>query len=806
VEWAYIWDTETDPLSTANPPAFSANNIVGDNIIVSVVSYNRSGVSANTNARSAETRAPGAAHSSTPETARPNTSPYNRDFPVNLNKYNYITVNTRPYITGFLRNQADFSHNTRSRQGRYMFYRDETAVVKGFNLGDGTTAATISINNGTGINTSNVANADIGKYIQGATTSNNAHYRQFQVGAGVATGNGLVTYSFKQGAVNTGSGRATITTAGTANPYVAGTVRPTYIQPWNIEYSPGVDGSTLWDDFTQVHIWQSNDTTSGPDGGRFTKSGTDMEVFDPAMSIDPANGNLWESHNEGGGGSNGGGNTGSTRVSNNNGVGSFLVASFIDPITNSDIFISPRQSGYAGNNWNYTVWTASSIIGKPGGGGEWRNFGGIWINGPGGGNVGHTSGVGVNTNNGFDAAGSVAARGQYHGESTFYNAFPGTGNNNPPSGPTLNQFKNPHIVSYWDNSNEHIHVSYYDTKDNSLKYRYNRRGQSGTEGQVSANTGNNSAGSDGYGNRSNALTNIPRGWTNLDGKTDEEDQNAASNAANFHSVPTGGSNRVVTTPYSTTNPRSTDAGEYNSIAVTNQGYPVIAYYDKAGQKLKLAISNSTTPIAGSSWTIIHSVITDAAATPTTPARKASDFTGTGEYVSIKIDARTATNIVHIAAMNSLNKSLVYIKGTLSYSGTTPTYTTTSVQVVDSVGSVGRWCNLSLDRIGNPWISYQDESYQGSRDGVKLAYYDETTRYYKGSNTYRSGEDVDAYNVTINGWEAMHVPTRFRVENARVGMERFPTIRNTGATKSGLATFAAVGYLGENSFRAAYYVE
>jgi hypothetical protein len=566
-------------------------------------------------------------------------------------------------------------------------------------------------------------------------------YRQFQVGTGITTGNGLVTYTF--------STRDAVNTSSTERGRASGTpVRPAYIQPWNIEYSPGVDGSTLWEDFTQVHIWQSNDTNSGADRGYFPKTRTEAQVFDPSMSIDPATGTLWSSHNEGGGGS--GSNSGSTKVGNNNGAGAQTVASFIDPITNSDIYISTRQSGYSTNSLNYTVWTAYSIIGKPGGGTAWNNFGGIWLSGPNGGNPTHTSGVAVTANNGFANGPDVAATSQYMGESTYYNSQ----QNPPASGPTLNQFMNPHIVTYApDNNNEHIHVSYYDTKDGSVKYRYNRRGDPGTVNSNSA----------------------PRSWTNLDGGSDSEDQ------------------QIVSTP----SRGAIDAGEYNSIALTSSGYPVVAYYDKTNQKIKLAISNSTAPSAASAWTIIDNVITNTAAAP----NRQDAFRGTGQYVSMKIDTKVTPNAVHIAAMNSSTKSLVYIKGTIT--GTT--YTCTSVQVVDSVGSVGRWCTLSLDNSNpaNPWISYQDESYQGSRDGIKLAYYN-TGTYYKGGSNYFPDKDVDMYNVPITGWEAMHVPTQFRVENARQGMECYP-VRNYTGTSATKDWSGAVGYLGQDYFRAAYYI-
>jgi hypothetical protein len=839
VEWAYIWDTETLPAT-----------VVGDNVTVRVISYIRNGASGTTPKTaptSDEINAPGTAHTNTSDATRPNTSPYNKEFPVGLNKYNRINFNLRPYITGFLRNKTVFSHDTRSRQGRYMFYRGETAVVKGFNLGTGTTA-TISIPGAANLATADVDNpGDFG--IETNTNilplaKRNQQYRRFRVGtsetSGATTGDGVVTYSYNsRTAVNTS------TAAGERGRGAGTPVRPAYIQPWNIEYSPGINGSQLWDDFTQVHIWQSNDTATGNDSGRFPK-GNNLEVFDPAMSIDPATGMLWSSHNEGGGG--GGGtqfNTGSTKVGNINGNGSYVSAAFIDPIINSDIYVSPRASGY--NNLNYTIWTTYSIIGRSGTTGSWRDYGGVYASGPEGANAELSQGQGVagNNNNGF-GSNQYNARSQYLIESTGYNAGTNTeGNVDWPPGnstnpPQRNQFKNPHIVTYDNNNIEHIHVSYYDTKDGSIKYRYNRRGSPGT---MAGNMNNNV---------NNALNNnnMPYAWTNLDGGLDLDDQNAFNSDSNGNWASGGGggwyrapfsgftaaidrNGRIVNYNTASRRPAETagggtpankdawiDAGEYNSIAVTSQGYPVVAYFDKTNQKLKLAISNNTVPIAAANWKIIENVIPATIGGAVNPV-----VYGTGLYVSMKIDTRATLpgtqtpnpdlNRIHIAAMNAVNKNLVYISGFFNYAngtfgGASNGTGAPIVQVVDNVGSVGRWCNLSLDIDGNPWIGYQDESYQGSRDGVKLAYRNVNT-YYKGRNTgteaapagYFPKDDKDMYGVEINGWEAMHVPTAFRVDNARVGMECFPTRNvNTNNTKFWLG---AVGFLGEVYFRVAYYV-
>jgi len=178
---------------------------------------------------------------------------------------------------------------------------------------------------------------------------------------------------------------------------------------------------------------------------------------------------------------------------------------------------------------------------------------------------------------------------------------------------------------------------------------------------------------------------------------------------------------------------------------------------------------------------------------------------------MKIDM--TTNRVHIAAMNT-SKRLVYITFLLSAIPATP-----NEQVVDSVGSVGKWCALSLDSDGNPWISYMDESYLGARDGVKLAYKNENT-FYKGvtGKGYFEGKYVDLNAKPIGGWETMHIPTTYRVQNpveagrehGRLGMECFPARNftpNTGATKfwSGAVSYLSAD-LGMDKYHVAYYAK
>jgi hypothetical protein len=834
VEWAYIWDTET----LADTP------VVG-NVTVRVTSYNRRNLNTDSNTGAAggaktpsptvTAAAPNTHSNVSAEATKPLTKPFNPGFPQGMYEYNSISVNLRPYITGFLRNKNLAAHNTRSSQGRYMFAREEIAVVTGFNLMAGSNAAVINIPGMGNFTTQNVG-ASGGTAIEhfGITTPNNMRYRQFTVGNNAATGsatsnNGVVTLTVSGNqSPNTGNGTgANSERAITTTP----SIRPTFIQPWNIEYSPGIDGSQLWDDFTQVHIWQSNDTAPGAgnnsatNGSGYFFSRPNAKISNPAMSMDLRTGTLYESHN-GSGGTNDGGdfyNTGRTIKSpiTINTYGNsvqerqqYWVTQFSDPIFFSDVYRSPGNGGSVAAD----TWAVSSIIGRSGDLQHWRGLGGIYISGPGGAPIRFTGGGTGSTTGSPSNQSSDYSRWLYYGESTWYNAS----NNNrnfaplPPSGtrlanpPSTDQFMNPHIVTSIVDNVEHIHVAYYDDLTGSIKYRYNRRGTSPDQPNEFA-TGTTTGRVDGgTGTDNNAVNNnndIPKLWVNLDGDFDQEDMDQTTYLPNTGTGTIGSGTRVVNQGRA-----KIKAGKHNSIAVTSQGYPVIAYYDQTNQKLKLAASRSASPILASAWTIIDDISTE----------------GTGEFVSMKINTVAGANPgqelnrVHIAAMNT-NKRLVYITFTLSVPNTgAVTIGTITEQVVDSVGNVGRWCSLSLDGDGNPWISYMDESYLGARDGVKLAYKN-TTMFYKGvtDGTYFPDKYLDINGKPIGGWETMHIPTKYRVQNpvesgrehGRLGMECYPSYsylvpRNTNLPAkfwSGAVSYISTD-LGMDRYHIAYYVK
>ena len=999
VEWAYVWKSEELPFNgpTGNTP------LMAGNITLRVKAYNANGtprgvldnvaVTANANVHTNKTIArsaivtPGTAGSLT---ARNAFDSFNVGFPEgaaanNFFRYNQIQVNLRPYITGFLRDQDSSSTNIRSRQGRYIFARGETPVITGFNLRPTATggATTLTIN-GANLTTGELTSAQKSNYVDKAKEVSDAHqdlaydnilirnrYRMVTGStAALTTGEGLITLTVNtQPAANTGSERR----KASGNDY-----RPLAIQPWNKEYSAGVEGSELWDDFTMAHIWRSDaNVTADYDRGRFSRGRFNISY--PSMSINPNDGTLWESHQEGGnwpagvaysgGGSyfssnNNNETTNTGNVANTGGNGRLTqVASWSEHMTHTNIFVS----GAANGSENFTLWNASSSITMQHAGDRWTTVGGMWLWGPTGAAANTAAAIAANpphlintalpgdsliangprttaaTNvgaggettlppnpSGFEFPKSPSQTGHYAIESLWYN---GATNSRSVAAPvSLEQFHNPNIVSNGTGTGERVHISYYDEKDGSLKYRWNQRGSTGiVHNQAS-----------------------PRRWVNLDGGADVDDNapitgrpgsNAATDTRNYGQsnsgvqlryttepaydpttgdagtsggttanwAYTGGTSYTITsgaavqgTTWATPSNNNTyvhevhvrngsyvtagtliyslgevaqtsgtdiqviaatagfivlnspapvpsgtagnwsannggrigatgaiyriyavddtrirggaarlnskiNAGKYNSIDVTagtNGGWPVIAYYDETNQGLKLAVSNNGDPTSAANWKVFGT-------SEIFTGNNSSYAVGTGEYVSLKINQANinAPKTFHIAAMNAISKNVVYITGTLNTTTNLANYTLSNVtvQIVDSALGTGGWCRLSLDASGSPWIAYMDKFKEGSREGVKIAYKN-TARFYKGDSSHFSGQDMDAYGASITGWEAMHVPTQFKVEDAQLGMERYPTIRvpnpgtNNGRPTGALPSFAAVGFLGEDYYRIAYYIE
>jgi len=569
VEWAYIWDTQAVP----------ANFVVGQARVRAVARNGNTTTPAIPQKASGVMRAGVTTPGQNPQETHTASSNTNPGFPEGLYKYNTIDLNLRPYITGFMRNQVEFYHNYRSVQGRVALSRGETPVVKGFNLGGGgATNSRVNFPGAPDRDTSAVTSQQVTNF--NLSSGSASEYRILSAAipntaTTAAEGNpyGAVTMyvtkdSTQYYAVNTRVGaageRPLMSTNGSAP--VDASAYPNnrhWIQPWNDE-SSGREGSDLWDDFTSVHIWQSDDTNSGTGAnanrGYFPVTGSYLQIA-PAMSIDPGTGVLYASHYESASGT----NENDVYLTTNNGAARVSTHVFPDPIPFTDIFRSPTGRS----------WTVASMIGTWANEMAWQSRGGVFVGGQnhGGQNI--------------DFGGGGGGRNLYYVESTWYNSTAlGT---NAYAGFT-DQFAAPHIVTHEVGGSEHIHVSYYDTKDKSIKYRYNLQGANSFNTPIANTTA--------YMNDTLART-----WINLDGGYDAQDMVASVAATNYtlasFGVPT--STAAVTRYLSQEGNAFPSANFYNyhlGAQATAQGHGTIS--SMAGAAVTRNLSDE---ISANSWTI-----------------------------------------------------------------------------------------------------------------------------------------------------------------------------------------------------------
>ena len=97
--------------------------------------------------------------------------------------------------------------------------------------------------------------------------------------------------------------------------------------------------------------------------------------------------------------------------------------------------------------------------------------------------------------------------------------------------------------------------------------------------------------------------------------------------------------------------------------------------------------------------------------------------GSGQYVSMKIERQVEAGTgnetqgdsdkIHLAFYNSRHMVMVYAVGTLK--GEFKAY------VIDRVVEGGKYTDISVDKNGCPWIVYADTERAGNRDGARIAY-------------------------------------------------------------------------------------
>jgi hypothetical protein len=317
----------------------------------------------------------------------------------------------------------------------------------------------------------------------------------------------------------------------------------------------------------------------------------------------------------------------------------------------------------------------------------------------------------------------------------------------------LYNWQNPRLVTSRGTAaaNQYMYASYYDKRRGQLHYW----SRATIAGNNTSTGGNNS-----------------RTWPQIiDGNTSAYGVNGS-----ITNTATGTKNAV--------------AGEYSAIDLTSGGAPVIVYQakDASGEEsVKIAYPNTrTNPTpTGNNWAVTS--------IPGT--------TNGGRYISMRIDntnttvggtTRIATNDIHITYMDGENGDLMYVHGTLPNAGTTCVYTFDAPVVIDSVGNVGKWTDLTLDETGRPYISYLDQGGIDSRTGLKMAFYDP-------NNTAFAVTDPDSSFFASSGWEYVTLPGRYVVNDVRTQIEY-----DTRA--SGTAWNAALAYVSGNDYRISYYVK
>jgi len=167
----------------------------------------------------------------------------------------------------------------------------------------------------------------------------------------------------------------------------------------------------------------------------------------------------------------------------------------------------------------------------------------------------------------------------------------------------------------------------------------------------------------------------------------------------------------------------------------------------------------------------------------------SNYKYSGKYISMKIDA---AGYIHLAFYRNSTGDLIYIKSTNTtndVNSSTP-YTFGNSVIIDSIGSVGIWADISVDDSNNPVISYIDSSYANTFDGAKLAYYDPALETVAG--------DTAGQPDTIDGWETINAALNYEVESVRTGVE----------FDNGNLNFwhSAIGYSSSDYYRIGYYVK
>jgi hypothetical protein len=516
--------------------------------------------------------------------------------------------------------------------------------------------------------------------------------------------------------------------------------------PWNKDdYNLSVSGNELWIDDRAAHVWATdagNGTNTADGNDRMQINGSETPTA-PALTMAPRTGILWASW----------ANTANAAVYMNNNQGAPGRIEILrnsgggGQLTTTDIYFAEPQRSYAGEAVRPTMFYHSNRI--------YANVYSWW-------DAGGVKGYDPRGGGRFDTA-SAGEGHQYNVELVYHNKL-------------NTQFEGSHRVVY---RGDNIHVSYYDSKDKSIKYWFAKSGWQIGGGQYD---GSHVVDSNGW--------KVPaRHWINLDGGYDAEDINTPNPYP--HRVRPSNSPVEGTWNFK----RASMAGPWSSIDLQQSGNPVIAYFDQEHSTLRIAYANVAFNPQATDNNKVESATSGNFRVQYAMKSGDLNYNFAGEYVSMQIDQ--TNNDAHLAFFRSNSTQLIYLK--LKWTGSSYEPYGPSI-IVDEAGANGKWVDLVLDKNNRPWISYQDISRAGNFDGVKMAYYDPATYEKSGARSY------DMNGVDKTGWETMNVPAIYKTSDGRTGIEVWPH-RDTPASVTVTKTWAAaVGYTNPDFYRIAYYLK
>jgi hypothetical protein len=243
VEWAYVWDTETEP---TNAGGRYRDNV---SIAVSVIDRNGTGGGLPSISRADLTN-------------EATTRVY----------HNTIPVDIVPYVVGFER--ASQYSTIRSRQGWYSFFQGEADIaLLGYNLATATVAPAITYTTSTAVGTT-----------MNAIAVNNVATRfPFPL---------RYTFTVPPGAV---SGKINVTTTGATG--VTPATRLSYNhesnhadKSWNRENGAYIAGSDLWNNKPHAHIWRTTNNNEAPRTYFGAGNTTSSNPTSPGLALEYASG------------------------------------------------------------------------------------------------------------------------------------------------------------------------------------------------------------------------------------------------------------------------------------------------------------------------------------------------------------------------------------------------------------------------------------------------------------------------------------------------------------------------------------